>query len=107
MPKHKRPRDPVADYVEWTDHRYDPGYYLGGNLPPHLRKESLGPRARRKAGLLLGIMAVASVVAAAGSMGFASHWEMLASVGLVGLIGLAAVKMYRAGVRHGLSDKSR
>jgi len=26
--------DPIARYVEWTEHRYTPGYYLGGVIRP-------------------------------------------------------------------------
>ncbi len=58
MAKRRQDRDPFADYVEWTRHRYDPGHYLGGTLPPHLRKSSLGRKGRRNAGVLLMIMAV-------------------------------------------------
>jgi hypothetical protein len=53
MGKEKQPPDPIGDYIEWTEHRYDPGYYLGGRIPPHLRKSNLGPRGRRNAGILL------------------------------------------------------
>ena len=38
MAKRKKWRDPFADYIEWTEHRFDPGYYLGGRIPPHLKK---------------------------------------------------------------------
>lgn len=27
----------ISRYKEWVDHRYDPGYYLGGRLPPLTR----------------------------------------------------------------------
>jgi len=48
MGKRRNCPDPIRDYIEWTEHRYNPGHYLGGNLPPYLRKSSLGPRARRR-----------------------------------------------------------
>jgi hypothetical protein len=60
--------DPIRLYAEWTQHRYDPGYYLGGNAPPHLRRNAPGRRARKFAGLLIGIMAILSTGAAAGSL---------------------------------------
>jgi hypothetical protein len=65
MAKRKRWRDPFADYIEWTEHRYDPGYYLGGRIPPHLKKASLGPKGRRNGGILLilsGILGAGEVV---------------------------------------------
>src|SRR5437660_1011797 len=30
----KRSRDPFEDWREWQDHRYDPGYFLGGRIHP-------------------------------------------------------------------------
>jgi hypothetical protein len=65
MSKEKQRPDPIADYIEWTEHRYDPGYYLGGRIPPHLRKSSLGPKGRRNAGILLLIL---GIVGCAGMM---------------------------------------
>jgi hypothetical protein len=53
MSKRKDERDPIADYIEWTEHRYTPGYYLGGRIPPHLNKSRLGPKGRRNGGILL------------------------------------------------------
>lgn len=29
----RRKRDPVEGYVEWSAHRYDPGYFVGGRFP--------------------------------------------------------------------------
>ena len=53
MGKGRGPKDPFGTYIEWADHRYDPGHYLGGNIPPHLSKSALGPRAQRLSGILL------------------------------------------------------
>jgi len=63
-PKHER-RDPIADYTEWADHRYDPGYFTGGRLPPTLRayQKILKPREKR---VLLGLLIIAGVVAVLG-----------------------------------------
>ena len=66
MAKRKHRPDPIADYIEWTEHRYDPGYYLGGRIPPHLKKFNLGPKGRRNAGILLlisGSLGMAGVLA--------------------------------------------
>jgi hypothetical protein len=46
---------PIADYIEWTEHRFDPGYYLGGRIPPHLKTATLGPKGRRRMGVLLSV----------------------------------------------------
>lgn len=31
------------DQVEWLDHRYDPGYFTGGNVDPLLRARRPNP----------------------------------------------------------------
>lgn len=101
MAKDDRRDDPIGDYVEWTEHRYDPGHYLGGNPPPHLSKSSLGPSARRRAGLFIGVIALMTVfatVATATGPGVDSPWEWAGMVGLVALTITAAVKMYRSGL---------
>jgi len=36
------PPDPAPDYTEWIKHRYDPGYYTGGRIPPYLRRKPDG-----------------------------------------------------------------
>ena len=54
MGKGRGQQDPFATYIEWAQHRYNPGHYLGGTIEPHLRKSALGPRARRRSGLMLG-----------------------------------------------------
>lgn len=100
MGKRKRWRDPFADYVEWTNNRYNPGHYLGGNLPPHLRKSSLGPNGRRLAGMLLGVSAavmLGSVLMLAGFLREVSPLQTVLSVALVLLAVSAARVMYRAG----------
>jgi len=29
--------NPIVRYQDWTEHRYDPGHWLGGNTPPATR----------------------------------------------------------------------
>src|SRR5262245_18440774 len=81
MAKRKQWRDPFADYIEWTQHRYDPGYYLGGRIPPHLKKSSLGPKGRRNAGILLtlsGIVGMGEVFLVCSGLGHSLHRSDLA-----------------------------
>ena len=47
----KDPFAPFADQLEWLNHRYDPGHFLGGTLRPELRL-SLGMRGKRTAAVL-------------------------------------------------------
>jgi len=97
-------RDPLADYIEWTNNRYNPGHYLGGNLPPHLRKASLGPRARRRAGTLLGISALSALgtlvgLAVSGRVTSVGPGPLLLSVVPAVLMLWAAFAMFRSGKR--------
>jgi hypothetical protein len=47
--RHRDSQDPIQDYVEWTQHRYEPGYYLGGKLTPFMRnmQKMWSPREKR------------------------------------------------------------
>jgi len=59
MSKKKNPNDPIGDYVEWTEHRYDPGYYTGGRLSPTMRAAQRLFSSREKRVLLVVIIVVA------------------------------------------------
>ena len=87
------PLDPFAEYIEWTEHRYDPGYYLGGRLPPHLRKASLGHRARRRAAMLLGILGLMTLLPAPDPY-LRDGWQLLPVIALPALMFGAALRMY-------------
>src|SRR5262245_40312788 len=32
------PPDPIAEYREWSENRYNPGYWTGGKVPPSVRR---------------------------------------------------------------------
>jgi hypothetical protein len=38
--------NPIVQYQEWTEHRYDPGHWLGGNVPPATRSLYSGMNRR-------------------------------------------------------------
>ena len=88
------PKDPFADYIEWTQHRYDPGYYLGGRIPPHLRRTSLGRRGRRLSAVLLGTVALSFVVMSLPDFASRSVWWSIGTVAIGALMVAAAVRMY-------------
>ena len=91
-----RDQDLIATYTEWTEHRYDPGHYLGGNPPPHLQV-SLGPKARRLAALLLGFIAFTSSASVIALIDLEPRWASLIDASLAGLTAFAAVRMYLSG----------
>jgi len=67
MSKKRKSDDPIGDYVEWTEHRYDPGYYTGGRLSPGMRafQKLLSSREKRVlliAMIVVAILAIASLV---------------------------------------------
>jgi hypothetical protein len=45
----KKDYDYIEDIKEWQDHQYDPGYYLGGKIPPYIKS----PGNRKYLGLAL------------------------------------------------------
>jgi hypothetical protein len=97
-PKVNGPPDPFDYYVEWANNRYNPGYYLGGNIPPYLRKSNLGPRASRRMGICLAISAslglgLVIVTLPSAEPGFAL--STMLSLASVALIFNAAVAMFR------------
>ncbi len=89
-------RDPIADYIEWTQNRYNPGYFLGGRIRPELRKARLSPRGRRLSAALLAIEGLMSLALSIGyivTMSFS--WEGVPSVGFGVLYCSAAVTMFK------------
>lgn len=105
MAKRRQRPDPFALYLEWAQHRYNPGHYLGGTIEPHLRKASLGPRARRRSGQLLlfsGTLGLLSFVPLYASAAFGtvtdsySRFMFFVSVGVSLLTISAGVVMFRS-----------
>jgi hypothetical protein len=35
--KHLKSDEYINDLEEWMEHQYDPGYWTGGNIPPHIK----------------------------------------------------------------------
>ena len=94
---------PFADQLEWQDHRYDPGYFLGGTLRPELRL-SLGPRAKRVAAALAfgsGMGVIAFVATLTAEFGFVPE-PYTPSLGVLNL--LVGRKMWRAANREAALD---
>jgi hypothetical protein len=110
MAKLKEPADPFADYVEWTNNRYNPGHYLGGNIPPYLRKSRLGPRARRLAGVALAISGTMGIVSMLAMRPWAEGWsavQLILEAAVIALIAWAAVSMMRRDKHSPAVRKSR
>lgn len=62
--KKQHPSEYLNDLEEWQNHQYDPGHYLGGNIPPQL-KYGLGTKSGKYLGvvfLMLGVMSGVGVV---------------------------------------------
>ena len=60
------PPDPIGEYREWADNRYNPGYWTGGRTPPSVKhmwstKDRRGLGALSLAGgLVIGFFALRS-----------------------------------------------
>src|SRR4030095_1544360 len=58
------PLDPAAEYCEWTENRYNPGYWASrGEAPPHL-KNLWSTKDRRWLGMLYIATAVVGTILA-------------------------------------------
>ena len=89
-------RDPIADYIEWTQNRYNPGYFLGGRIRPELRKARLSPRGRRLSAALLALQGLMSLTLSIGYLvAMSFSWEGVPSVGYGILLCWAAVAMFK------------
>ena|SRR5882672_5836030 len=53
--------NPIVQYQEWTEHRYDSGHWLGGNVPPSTKGLWSGTNRR-----VLGALYVGTCVIGAG-----------------------------------------
>lgn len=51
--KHTDSDEYINDLEEWMEHQYDPGYWTGGNIPPHIKYMKRPPRLIL---LLLGVL---------------------------------------------------
>jgi len=90
-PPHK-PRDaddgPIARYVEWTEHRYTPGYYVGGRFSPLMRAlQQAGPSGRMLGSVMVAIgvldLLLVAIVARRYSVGDISSIFMLVLMGVL------------------------
>ena len=106
----REPVEPFAEYIEWTEHRYDPGYYLGGRIPPYLRRASLGRSARLRASFLLLVFGLMFAVPALWGTTRQVGWQLLGFVAFSALMFGAALRMYpwkRRSRRSSSSVRSR
>lgn len=55
--KHLQSDEYINDLEEWMEHQYDPGYWTGGNIPPHIKYVK---RPSRLILLLLGVFTKSS-----------------------------------------------
>ena len=89
------PPDPAPEYTEWVDHRYDPGYYLGGRIPPYLRRSG---KRRNWYGYVLIVGATMAFILAAGSFRDAETWWLFTLyLGIAVLQFVAGVKLTASG----------
>jgi hypothetical protein len=66
MSKHRppvEPPDPVPEYRDWIDHRYTPGYFVGGRLSPSTKRLQEVVRESHGGGRTFGVVCL--IVAAA------------------------------------------
>ena len=94
----RRENDPIADYIEWSNHRYNPGYYLGGTIPPWLRNLDRNPQRRRRVGITMLISTAISAVALVAfvpATGGLTRPGLALWVAIVALFGWVSVTLFR------------
>ena len=67
-PEAEEPED-FREYREWIENRYNPGHFMGGNLPPYLRPTGTRRRGQKLLGwglILLGVVTALYAVPASG-----------------------------------------
>jgi hypothetical protein len=80
----QREPDPFHEIREWQDHRYDPGYFLGGRVHPILKGSRPNPY-----GFVLIVSGLVSVFFFGGAVRSGGTWLLL-STGLSGFVAIAA-----------------
>jgi hypothetical protein len=103
MGKHNsRPPDPFADMREWQDHRYDPGYFLGGRIHPILK----AGRPNRYGWVLLVIGAFGFVLIFSLPRGQNLWWQYVIAAAYFIVYFLAGVKLLRRGAGNSVRSTS-
>jgi hypothetical protein len=92
MSKHHKDPDPFHDIREWQDHRYDPGYFLGGRIHPILK----GSRPNRY-GYVLIVSGLISIFLLGAAVRAGQLW-MILSTGVGGFVSIVAgLRLLRKG----------
>jgi hypothetical protein len=55
--------NPIVQYQEWAEHRYDPGHWLGGNTPPSTKGFYSGLNRRWLGAAFAGTALISTILA--------------------------------------------
>ena len=91
----EQPIPAIEHYREWSDHRLDPGHYLGGNPQPHLDVARTGPRGRRRAGVFIGVIAAMTTAAAVSEWPSGNTLTRSISLLFAGIWWAGAIRLFR------------
>lgn len=90
--KRNHPPEFLNDLQEWQEHQYDPGHYLGGNLPPQTKYATVN-QGGKAFGIILLILGSISAVTVIGSMLFGAGSSALFGLGYSILLLAVGVKL--------------
>ncbi|VBB09667.1 Hypothetical protein LUCI_4965 [Lucifera butyrica] len=84
--KHEKNENPTKKLKEWQDNQYNPGYYIGGNIPPYVAipsKTSLLGKLYKIGARIVGVIYILIGVAliCIASIGVILVWESSNEVG--------------------------
>jgi hypothetical protein len=75
--KGKHPSQYLNDLEEWSEHQYDPGYYIGGRTIPQLKNALQNKGSRKKLGFALLLFGMLSSIPAVASFPMANAFLFL------------------------------
>lgn len=90
MKRDKHPSEYLNDLQDWQEHQYDPGHFLGGNLPPQTKYATRGGKTL---GIILSMLGVISLVSVIGSMFFGAGSSAFFGLGYSALLLIAGVSL--------------
>ncbi len=92
MSKGNGKRDPIGDFVEWQEHQYQEGYYVGGKIPPFYwgKRPSKFGYVLLATGIFTFLALAATMLTNAFEIADPSQLISLTSGGLIGTLQLLA-----------------
>jgi hypothetical protein len=90
----EQPPDPAPEFTEWQKHMYDRGYYLGGRIPPYLRRRR-GRKNPYGSWLIFSAITIVFVGPAIDEIDGGTVWMKLVYAGISFFLLVAGVRLLK------------